>query len=319
MFPHFLHLLPAIITILIVLAAGPAPLSAAPRPDYDREVKRIQQQIAKGDLEQAGKLVSRLLAAYPGNQELLAMQARLHFWAGRHEESLAIYRQLLARHPTPELRQEMEKVETARDFALVERCRTAGKYVEMEELLLGLYRSRLGKYDAGLHLARFYQDTKRWTEARDLLAAMVKSYPTDHGVVELYVSARVALAPPVSAAAQVREQAPTLAAPPVTPPPDPFADYLARRNSLLLKVAYAVNTKGYPDSTDSTLELTQKVREWTVAPRFMMSRRFDLTNTEAGVDLYPPALQEKRLWGYLSLSASPEAFYLPRWTAGAAL
>jgi YaiO family outer membrane protein len=316
---RLLRRLPALIIILLTIA--PATLSAARKPDYDREVKRVQQQIAKGDLGQAATLVDALLRAYPDNQELLAMQARLHFWAGRHEESLVIYRHLLVKKPTPELRREMEKVETARDFALVERCRADGRYREMEELLLGLYRSRRVEYDAGLQLARFYQETKRWPEARDLLTAMVKTYPADQGLVELYVSSRVALVPPAPnvVKAQEAEPAPSPERPHPSPPLEPFAEYRARPNSLLVKVASARNTKGYPASTDTILELTQKVREWTVAPRFMVSRRFDLTNTEAGLDIYPPALHSKRVWGYLSFTVSPEGDYLPRWTAGGAL
>jgi YaiO family outer membrane protein len=216
---------------LMLLAAlifsSVAPALAGQLPDYDSEVVVIRQDIGRGDMAAAGRHVERLLEAFPDNPELLAIQARLHFWAGRHDKALAIYRRLLTTHPSPELRAEVAKVELARE----------------------------------------------------------------------------------QAAADAKPSAPVLQT----------DEYLAHRNSLSLKVEHSQNSNGFPPGTDTTLELTQKVGGWTAAPRLMVSRRYGITNSEVGLDLYPPPYTPGKLWGYVSATASPEADYLPRWSAGGAL
>jgi YaiO family outer membrane protein len=90
-----------------------------------------------------------------------------------------------------------------------------------------------------------------------------------------------------------------------------------KRNYVMLKGSYYSYTKGIADEQDYIFEISQKYRAKTIIARYSNIHRFGLTDNQAGIDVYSK-LGKKR-WGYVSLSGSPDADFLARWTAGGAI
>jgi len=95
--------------------------------------------------------------------------------------------------------------------------------------------------------------------------------------------------------------------------------YRARPDYLLVKGEYDSFTKGFQDGNEFLVELSKRVGQVTLVPRYTHVSRFGLRNNQLGLDISSKVTEKSRMWGYLSLSYSPDAVFLPEWTAGAAV
>lgn len=92
-----------------------------------------------------------------------------------------------------------------------------------------------------------------------------------------------------------------------------------RQNYLMVKGAFYEYNKGVDDERSYTIELSRRIRKLTIITRYTNIHRFGLKDNQAGFDIYSTLGKGTKRWGYVALSFSPDADFLPRLTVGGAV
>jgi YaiO family outer membrane protein len=93
----------------------------------------------------------------------------------------------------------------------------------------------------------------------------------------------------------------------------------AKENYLMVKWAFYEYTKGIDDERNYIIELSQKIKKITIITGYSNIHRFGSKDHQIGVDIYSTLGGGTKRWGYVALSISPDADFLPRWTIGSAI
>lgn len=169
----------------MMLLGGARVAGAAPVDHYAVGMREVQKAIADGDLAGAESTLKRLSRSYGNNVELLSVRARVLFWQKRYNESISFYRAALKLKPSPELRAELKRVETAQQLAEADRLISQKNDAQAEIILRNLYQSGSEPYESGLRLARLRMRRDDYRGASDVLGLMLKQFPQERDLVLL--------------------------------------------------------------------------------------------------------------------------------------
>lgn len=172
------YMLTAVSMSLLAIAFPRTSLSSS-APDYSRGVKDAQAAIRSGDHRTAEHLLAKLSRRYPENPELLAMHGRVLLWMKRYDEALRILKKAYSRNRSAPLLAEVKQAESFRDIAAAEKLLTEGETAEGEALLNKVYQRGVGRYEAGILLARSTFERGAFREAATVLAELLAKYPKE--------------------------------------------------------------------------------------------------------------------------------------------
>lgn len=98
---------------------------------------------------------------------------------GEYAEALEEYRQALKLQEDPSIRKEIKSLETLSALQNADAALAAGNKNLAEAVLRPLYSAEAGSYDAGLRLARLYQQRREFDRAAAILGELCQKYPSD--------------------------------------------------------------------------------------------------------------------------------------------
>jgi YaiO family outer membrane protein len=194
----------------LMLLGGTRVAGAAPVDHYAVGMREVQKAIANGDLTGADSTLKRLSKSYGNNVELLSVRGRVLFWLKHYNESISFYRAAIKLKPTPELRAELKRVETAQQLAEADRLISQRNDAQAEIILRNLYQSGTEPYESGLRLARLRMRADDYRGASDVLGQMLKQFPQERDLVLLKAQALLGGGAPEEALAFLAERPETV-------------------------------------------------------------------------------------------------------------
>ncbi|OGU12998.1 MAG: hypothetical protein A2075_06975 [Geobacteraceae bacterium GWC2_58_44] len=250
----------------------------------------------------------------PLDASLLALRGRLLYREGRLEEATESFRKALEGNPDPGLRDELARAETARVLQIAARLAEQGDPKGAENIWEGLYRSKRESYESGRNLAKAALARRDYRRARELFDELAARYPAEQDFRYQTIEARV-LEGDLPGAGRIMDQlAPDAARRLKSERPDLY--YRVHRNNLRVTAGYYDYSEGRSAELSSGATLTRRVGAYTGVLAAGVVRRFGLTDTQAGLELYRGLGERSARSGYLAFSFSPDAQFLPRYTAG---
>lgn len=281
---------------------------------YEDEVQKIQTLIKSSEFKQAEINTKILLEQYPDNLELKAILARLYKWQNKYDESLELYNQVLSKTPdNQDLKVEYNNLLVTKEIDdLKELQNKVGPY-QYEERLKEFYKSGKDIYTGGYMLGIYYIKNREFKKAADIFEELHKIYPNDTDFNILYLESLLE-SKDYKTAKQVYSNIEEEEISFINKNRDDLT-YRLDKNYFSLKGGYYLYSAGLPSEKEVSLELSQQLGNFTLVPKVSNISRFGLNDSQIAADFYS-TLGEKR-WGYISLSASPDAEFLPVWTAGA--
>lgn len=95
-----------------------------------------------------------------------------------------------------------------------------------------------------------------------------------------------------------------------------LAQYRLRQNNLRIEGGIFAFSGDRPNEQDLAVTLTRHIGRLTAVVSGSQVRRFGLTDTQGGIEIYTPLGAHSPRSGHLAVTASPGASFLPRYTVG---
>lgn len=290
---------------------------AAERINYDEGILRVQELNKAREYQKSEELLKEMLSQYPDNKELLNLLAKVFFWDKKYDESIEAYKKLLALQPSQEIEKELEKVYLSKELNAALEMQKDGRIRDAEEAFRKLYGSGRSKYDAGYYLGMLYIKERKYEEALRIFSEMKNLYPNDSGFEELYIESQILSGETKKAKDTLNNLAEERRASLYKSRDDLF--YRVKRDYLAVKGAVYNYSNDIEDEREYTVQLRQRIAEMTFVVSYSNTRRFGMTDNRIGLDLYSKLGEKTKRWGYISLTAVPDADFLAKWTAGGAV
>jgi len=281
------------------------------------EARYIEALYFDGKVEDAMAAAQVAHLRNPSNSELLAVRARICYWTKQYDEAVDAYRMFLQLKPDGEMEKELKQVSLTRDLAVIDELTRAGDKEGVLKRLLHLYQSGNASHEAGCRLGILYLHEKRYEEALQLFTELHRSYPDDNGIEVFRIEAMILTDRIGQAQDELEGFTEAKRTDLATEHEDLF--YRVRRNYLKISGEHEHFTKGNKDGNEFMVEVARRVGMATLAPRYSHVSRFGLNNSRIGLDVSTKVGESGGRWGYLAFSFSPDASFLPEWTAGGAL
>ncbi|HWR88971.1 MAG TPA: YaiO family outer membrane beta-barrel protein [Dissulfurispiraceae bacterium] len=285
------------------------PAYAAETLTYDAGIEAVRSQVKNNDLQGAEATLKTLLKDYPDNAELLGLLANVLFWQKKTDEALEVYRRLRAITNDPAIDAELRRIETAELFRKADDLMEKGKYGEAEKALMPLFESGREQYEAGHRLVTIAMKQRDYRKAAATLRQLMTLFPDDRGFRTLYLEA-LARNGELKEAQDFLNAQPEEARHAITREREDLL-YLMSPNYARLYGAFYEYTKEVKDEREISLEVSQKIRGITAVVTASHVSRFGLEDSALTVDIYSKLGEGTNRWGYLSLSGSPDADFLP--------
>lgn len=145
--------------------------------DHDITLLYVRSLIMAGNTERAEQVVS--LLPNEDHPSLHLARAAVIKTRGEYTEALEEYRQALKLQEDPSIRKEIKSLEKLSNLQKADAALAAGNRDLAEAVLHPLYREEAGSYDAGLRLARIYQNKGEFDRAAAILGELCQTYPSD--------------------------------------------------------------------------------------------------------------------------------------------
>ena len=285
--------------------------------NYDTGIEMVKDFIREGELRKAEDLLRRILHYYPGNPEALSMLARVLFWQRDFDKSIEVYQQILQHEDDPSIKGELEKVRVAKVLGEAELMVGRGETAEARRLLEELFDSGRERYESGYKLGMLYIRTREYEKARYIFERLRALYPDDVGFTALYIESLILNGDMEKANIEFSISGEKEKDYIIKERPDLF--YRVKKNYVCLRGSFYDYTKGIENEADLTLEIAQRVKEMTLVLLTESISRFGLHDDQVTLQVYSKIGEKTRQWGYLSLSFSPNADFLPKTTIGGEL
>lgn len=270
--------------------------------------------LRSGDTDGAIRLIESMRPECDGNKDTLLLLASAYYRAGLLSESVSVYQQAGQGLQSDDLRRAQKALELAR----IDQLLKDGRNDEARRALIGMLSAEPASYDAGFRLGMSYFAGRDFENAIDIFGRMRTHYPEDTDFAALHVEAlimdgqkREALgelnALPQKTQSYIRENREDLY-------------YRATGNYLkLYSGAWDIyyGNLAITEERNMTIESGIRLSPVTAVIRASRISKYELTDTQAAVDLYAGLGERKPLWGYISLSSCPDAEFLPEYTFGA--
>lgn len=285
--------------------------------NYDDGLKQVQQFIKAKEFQNAENLLKEMLVYYPDNSELLSILARLLYWEKKYDESIKVYQRLIKVKPSHEAREELDKIFTAKKFEEIEKLIKKRNFMEAEEKLKFLYGSDQSKHGAGYRLGMLYISQREYKKALQIFKELSSLYPDDSGMEALYIESLI-LTGEIKKARETLFNLPKERKQHLYDSRDDLF-YRVRKNYLSISSELLDYTLGIDDEKSYTVQLRQRIAEMTFVASYSTVSRFGLEDNEIGLEIYSRLGEKTKRWGFISVTGSPDAEFLPKWTAGGAV
>ena len=282
--------------------------------NYDTGIEMVKDCIKEGELRKAEDLLGRILLHHPGNPEALSMLARVLFWQRDFDRSIEVYQQILHQEDDPSIKAELEKVLVSKVLVEAELMIRRGETAEARRLLEELFNSGRERYESGYTLGMLYIRIREYEKARDIFKSLRALYPDDVGFTALYIESLILNGDIGKANLELSRTG------------EKERDYISKeradlfyrvkKNYVCLRGSLYDYTNGIKSETDLSLEISQRVREMTFVLWTESISRFGLHDDQVSLQVYSKLGEKTRQWGYLALSFSPNADFLPKTTIG---
>ncbi|MGD0883990.1 MAG: tetratricopeptide repeat protein [Thermodesulfovibrionales bacterium] len=281
---------------------------------YDTGIDAVKQYIKDEQFQKAEVTLKGMLQRYPDNIELLTMLARILFWQKRYDESLDEYAKALNLQEDEAVKGERAKVEAAKMISEVNALLEKGETNQAKAMLISLFESKREQYNSGYQLGMLYIKEREYDKAVEIFRQLMILFPEDRGFAALYVESLI-LNGDISKAGEALNAL-----------PDDFKAYLSReredlfyrvrRNYFNITGTFVDYSGNYKNERDASLELSQRIRELTFVLNTLYASRFGLHDSQISLDVYSKLGEMTKRWGYISLSVSPDAQFLPKTAFG---
>lgn len=259
--------------------------------DHDLETKVMEAFILDAGVTAVGVKLQEMLVRQPSDPEIFKLSGRLRLWDHDYQGAVLDFQESLRLHPDEKVRQYLETA------ILLERLK------DKNELSLQVVASNSTPELLRLQ-ARYNFWKGRPDESLDLYAKLLSIRPTPEHRQEMEKIAQ---------AAEAAESA-------VPIPRNIHGDGWRKKDRNWLKVTGEFNSysKGMGNGKDFALELSRELQSVTIVPTLTNSSRFGKNNSQIGIDIYGRPVNGS-IWGSVGVSVSPDADFLPAWSAGASL
>jgi YaiO family outer membrane protein len=279
---------------------------------YDTGIEMVKDSIREGELRKAEDLLRRILHHYPGNPEALSMLARVLFWQRDFNGSIEVYQQILQHEDDPSIKAEFEKVRVAKVLDEAELMLGRGETAEARRLLEELFDSGRERYESGYKLGMLYVRTRQYEKAKDIFERLKDMYPDDVGFTALFIESLILNGDIGKANLELSRSGENEMDYIAKERADLF--YRVKKNYVCIRGSFYDYTKGIKSETDLSLEISQRVKEMTFVLWTESISRFGLHDDQVTLQVYSKIGEKTRQWGYLALSFSPNADFLPKTT-----
>jgi YaiO family outer membrane protein len=238
------------------------------------------------------------------------MLARILFWQKQYDESLDEYAKALNLRGDEAVKEERAKVEGAKAIHEAEVLIEKGETQQAKAILISLFESQREQYNAGYQLGMLFIKEREYDKAVEIFRRLMMLFPEDKGFAALYIESLI-LNGDITKAAEALDAL-----------PDDFKAYLSReredlfyrvrRNYFNITGSFVDYSGNYANERDVSLEISQRIRELTFVFNTLSASRFGLHDDQISLDVYSKLGEQTKRWGYISLSVSPDARFLPK-------
>lgn len=282
--------------------------------NYDSSLNLIQEKIKNSNFKDATTDTLILLQKYPNNIELKSILARLYRWQNKYDESIKLYKEVIQQNPNDqEIVAEYNKFAIAKELIDLKESKNSLPAYQYEQKLTDFYNSGKDIYNGGYLLGMYYIEKRNYKKASEVFEELHKIYSTDRDINILYIESLIESKNYAKAKLvydNIEEEEISL----INKDRGDIS-YRLEKNYFSIRGGLFQYSKGLPNEREFTLEMSQQLGDFTLVPKVSNINRFNLSDNQLGLDFY--ANLGDRRWGVVSASISPDAEFLPVWTAGA--
>lgn len=151
---------------------------------YDKNIKLIQKYIQNKEFDKAINTIDYLLEYLIDNKELLVIKANIFYWKKEYQKSIDIYNKL--KDLTEEENNKFNEIKNI--YKINELETLIDKKPEIyEKELKSLFDNKIELYESGYRLSMFYIKKRNFDKSLNILESLIKSYPEDIGINEMYI------------------------------------------------------------------------------------------------------------------------------------
>lgn len=269
----------------------------------------IEALAARGETVKA----LELLGALPASAETEALRGRLLYRQGNPAEAVKAFKASLAVAESVEVRNELNKAETAFLLSNADRLASGGDKAGAIDIWRNLDETGRDTYIAGYRLGMAAISRRDYPEACRLFARLSSRYPGEEGFRHLYLESLI-LNKEVAAAKQLIDDF-SAAERKRLADVRPDLLYRLRRNNFRLYGGEYQYSRGVPTEQTYGFTMTQKNGQVTGVLSANRSTRFGLSDTQIGLELHSVLGRHNRS-GYLAATFSPDPSFSSRYSIG---
>lgn len=282
---------------------------------YDTGIERVKKAIRSNDFIQAELILRQMLKRYPDNQELLSMLARVLFWQKKYDESIEVFKRALQIRYDESLKEELEKVETAKILNESTLMLKKGDIEQAKERFTEIFETKKEEYESGYNLGMIYIREREYKKAVEMFNYLLSKFPNDIGFKALYIESLILNRELKTAKNELFSL------------PEKEKNYLSiERPDLFYRVKknyfkisgswYDSLEEGRSSEQETYLEISQRINNFTFVINTLYATRYGLHDKQITFDVYSSQGEKSKRWGFLSLSISPNAKFLPKISFG---
>jgi len=278
--------------------------------DYDSDFNNVKVYIQSNEFLKAEDALKTMNENYPDNLDVLSSLARVLFWQKKYDESIEVYQKILKIKEDDSVKEEMEKVVIAKTLLQADLLLKDNKENEAEILLKDLFDSGKEQYESGYKLGLMYIRRREYDKALDMFTELKTLFPKDVDMAGFYIDCFILKRDTETAKKNLSSLPDDIKEALSKNRPDIF--YKLTKNSA--KLSGGTYVFKYSDNTqyevNAGLGLVQKINPLTLDINAYNISRYGLNDTQINVDAYSKIWDT--MWGFVSLSISPDAEFLPQ-------
>lgn len=282
---------------------------------YDIGINMVKKAIGNKNFREAELILKEMLKKYPDNYELLSILGRVLFWRKKYDESIEIFNKTLQLRYDESLEKELEKVKTAKILNESTQLLKSGKVKQAKERFAELFETKREQYESGYNLGMIYIKEREYEKAVDMFKYLRATFPDDRGFKALHIESLILNRELKKAKKELFSL------------PEEEKNYLWRERPDLfyrikknyLKVSgswYDFLEESRKSEQETYLEISQRINNFTFVLNTLYVTRYGLHDKQIALDVYSNLGEKSKRWGFVSLSISPDAEFLPRTSFG---
>lgn len=282
---------------------------------YDTGIDMVKKAISSNNFPQAELILREMLKKYPDNQELLSILARVLFWQKKYNESIEVLDRALQLRYDESLKEELEKVEIAKILNESTQLLKKGNIKQAKERFTELFETKREQYESGYNLGMIYIREKEYEKAVEMFKYLRSEFPDDMGFKALYIESLILnreLKKAKNELFSLTEEEKNYIS---RERPDLY--YRVKKNYLKISGSwYNFLEEGRSSEQETYLEISQRINNFTFVLNTLYVTRYGLHDKQITLDVYSNLGEKSKRWGFLSLSISPDAQFLPKTSFG---